>query len=333
MNPSSKTSVSVTPLWSNSFFTMNFPDLRKHRGGYSIPMTPFTEDDKIDQDVLAKEIEFCIYSGADGFCSPAMVSEFEHLSEEERKIMIRVPLEVNDGRLPFIANVAAQNANFAVELAEYAEEQGADMVMAMQPSAIPLAFPKVIEYYQRIAAATTLPIMLQNAPMGPPPLSVGQIEILCREVGNITWIKQELSPQVVSIADVMDGNMQGFQGTMTGLGGLYMPYDIELGAVGTIHACQFCDVVSYLWKLFDNRETQRAYRLFYKHLRGIILELRHGFAFDKEIMVKRGIFKNHDIRTVNAPLNYQAMQEIDDFWRVYNEEILPELSLPQAARP
>lgn len=130
---------------------MNFPDLRKHRGGYSIPMTPFTEDDRIDQDVLAEEIEFCIYSGADGFCSPAMVSEFEHLSEEERKIMIRVPLEVNDGRLPFIANIAAQNANFAVELAEYAEEQGADMVMAMQPSAIPLTFPKVIEYYQRIS--------------------------------------------------------------------------------------------------------------------------------------------------------------------------------------
>tara|TARA_Y100000588_G_C14211936_1_gene907062 strand:+ start:1728 stop:1967 length:240 start_codon:yes stop_codon:yes gene_type:complete len=78
---------------------MKFPDLRKHRGGYSIPMTPFTEDDKIDQDILAKEIEFCIDSGTDGFCSPAMVSEFEHLTEEERKVMIRVPLEVNAGRL------------------------------------------------------------------------------------------------------------------------------------------------------------------------------------------------------------------------------------------
>ncbi len=300
-------------------------DLRNHRGAYSIPMTPFTEDDRIDEEILVKEIEFCIENGADGLCAPAMVSEFEHLSEAERKLMLRVPLEVNAGRLPFIANVAAQNTQVAIELAECAQEQGADMIMAMQPYIVPLQFPQVIKYYERISAAVDLPIMLQNAPFGVSPLSLEQVETLCREVPKITWIKQELNPQVVAIADIMDRQIPGFEGTMSGLGGLYLPYDFQLGAAGTVHACQFCDVISTIWRLFEEDELMKGHALFNKFLRGIILELRYGFAFDKEIMVRRGIFKSHRVRSSAHSLSTRAMEEIDDFWRFYNDVIVPEL--------
>ncbi|MEM9157471.1 MAG: dihydrodipicolinate synthase family protein [Verrucomicrobiota bacterium] len=304
---------------------MKYPDLRKHRGAYAIPMTPFADDDRIDEGVLAKEIEFCLENGADGLCSPVMVSEFEHLSEAERKLMIRVPLEVNAGRVPFIANVAAPSTEVAVDLADYAQQCGADMVIAMQPYVVPLEFPQVVRYYQRISSAVDLPIMLQNAPFGVTPLSLEQIETLFQEVENITWVKQELNPQVVAIADLIDRRIPGLQGTMSGLGGLYLPYDFKLGASGTIHACQFCDVVSAIWRLYEEGEEMKGQRLFNKFLRGVILELRHGFAFDKEIMVRRGIFKSHRVRSSASPLPPSAMEEIDDFWKYYNDVILPEL--------
>ena len=72
---------------------------RNWRGSFAIPMTPF-ERDRIDEDVLAAEIEFCVACGVAGIVSPVMVSEFRFLSEEERRTMIRIPVNVAAGRWP-----------------------------------------------------------------------------------------------------------------------------------------------------------------------------------------------------------------------------------------
>ncbi len=82
---------------------------RDWRGSFAIPMTPFDENDHINQDVLAAEVNFCIESGVGGLVVPVMVSEFRVLSEEERRTMIRVPVQVSSGRVPVVANCAAVN--------------------------------------------------------------------------------------------------------------------------------------------------------------------------------------------------------------------------------
>ena len=311
---------------------MAVKNLKEHRGAYAIPMTPFTDDDCIDEQPLISEIEFFVENGADGICTPVLVSEFEQLTEDERKLMIRIPLEVNAGRLPVIANVAAQATNFSVELAEYARRYGADMLIAMQPYINQLSWERVIDHFRRIADVSDLPIMLQNAPFGSTAFSIDQVARLCEAVPQIKWVKQETLPAIPSVADLMDRQIPGFQGTMTGLAGLHLPYDIQLGATGLIHAGQFCDVISYLWKLFDGGESEHGNWLFNKFLRGIILELRHSQPFDKEIMVRRGIFKNHICRGWIAPLSREALAEIDEFWRLYTEEILPEIGSRKASR-
>ena len=56
------------------------------RGSFAIPMTPFEERDRIDEAVLAAEIEFCIQSRVGGIVVPVMVSEFQALSEAERRL-------------------------------------------------------------------------------------------------------------------------------------------------------------------------------------------------------------------------------------------------------
>ncbi len=55
-----------------------------------------------------------------------MVSEFQNLSEEERKLMVRVAVEVAGGRVPVIANVATVNTPLAVAYATYAQKLGVD---------------------------------------------------------------------------------------------------------------------------------------------------------------------------------------------------------------
>ena len=77
------------------------------RGIFDIPATPFDQSDRIDEGELAAEVELSVAGKVGGLCVPVMVSEFEALSERERRTMVEVPVRVAAGRLPVIANVAA----------------------------------------------------------------------------------------------------------------------------------------------------------------------------------------------------------------------------------
>src|SRR4030042_1006940 len=99
------------------------------RGSFAIPMTPWDEQDRIDEDVLRGEIEFCVDSGVGGLVSPVMVSEFFVLSEADRRQMVRVTVEAAAGRVPVVANCAAVNTPLAVSYARYAQEVGAEAVV------------------------------------------------------------------------------------------------------------------------------------------------------------------------------------------------------------
>jgi len=155
------------------------------RGSLAIPLTPFTEEDQIDQEILRRELRFCIESGVGGICVPLIVSEFRLLAEDERRLMIRIAVEVTaDTGIPVIANCAAVNTPLAVALAQYAEDVGVDAVIAMPPYALEPDFETVFAYYQAISDAISIPVVIQNHNVMP--LSTDEVVQLCTEIKHVT---------------------------------------------------------------------------------------------------------------------------------------------------
>lgn len=290
------------------------------RGSFAIPMTPYTDEDRIDVDVLAAEIEFCIESGVGGIPVPLMVSEFRSLSEAERKLMMRVPVEVSAGRVPIIGNVAAVNTPLAVQYAEYAEKIGVDGVMAMPPYIRKLDFGKIYAYYKAIAEAVTMPVWIQNANVAA--MSPDQLVQICEEIENVSWVKEEVPPSTKNITRLLEKNSPAVHGVMGGGGGRPLLEEYDRGSKGCIHACQYCDVLQDVWNLLDAGEKDKAYELFEHLLPSLMLEGMLGMAYAKEIMVRRGVFKNFNIRGSVKPLDAYDMLAIDRAW----ERIQPYLS-------
>ncbi len=185
------------------------------RGSFAIPMTPFDENDAIDVDVLAAEIEFCIECGVGGIAAPLMVSEFQNLSEEERKLMVRVAVEVAGGRVPVIANVAAVNTPLAVAYATYAQKLGVDGVIAMPPYIYKPDFPSIKAYYQAISDAVDVPVWIQNASVAP--LSPDQLVTLCEEIEHVSWVKEEVPPSHKNITALLSKGSSAVKGVMGGV--------------------------------------------------------------------------------------------------------------------
>jgi len=287
-------------------------ETRTWRGSFAIPMTPYNDCDGIDEDALAAEIEFCVESKVGGLVVPVMVSEFRVLSEQERKTMIRVPVEVSAGRVPVVANVAAVNTPLAMDYARYAQAVGADAVIAMPPYTLRPDFETVYAYYSAINDVVDIPIWIQNANVCP--LSADQTVRLCTELEHVSWVKEEVPPSTKNISRLLAKQSPHVEGVMGGGGGRPMMAEWARGSSGVVHACQFCDVVQRVWELLDGGQMAEAGDLYEKVLPALMLEGMLGMACAKEIMIRRGVFNNHRVRSRAHPLDAYDMAEIDRVW-------------------
>ncbi len=281
------------------------------RGIFAIPMTPWTAHDTIDEDCLQAEIDFICNSAA-GILVPVLVSEFQALSEDERRLMMRLPVTQAKGRVPVIVNVAAENTPLAVNYAHYAREIGADGVIAMPPYALRPDFDITYAYFKAISDAAQIPVWIQNA--GIVPLSTDQVIKLCTEIEHVKWVKEEVPPTPRSIGALCGRKSPQVHGVMGGVGGLYLPTEYARGVDGCMVACEFCDLLQRVWTLLDQGQESEARDMF-EHVQPlIVLEALLGMAYAKEIMVRRGIFKNYAMRMQVNPLNSDDLREIDRAW-------------------
>ena len=292
------------------------------RGSFAIPMTPFDDKDRIDEDVLRAEVEFCVQAGVGGLMTPLLVSEFMALSEDERRLMMRAPIEQAKGRIPVIVNVAAENTPLAVSYARYAMQIGADGVIAMPPYALRPDWEVIFEYFKAISDAVSMPVWIQNA--GIVSLTTDQLVKLCAEIERVSWVKEEVEPSPRMIAALVARNSPHVKGVMGGVGGRYLITEWARGSKGCIHACQFCDVLQDVWNLLEAGQLAEAGNLFEKLLPGLVLEGMLGMAFSKEIMVRRGVFRNNRMRMQSKGLTADDLREIDRVW----ERIQPYLRRP-----
>jgi 4-hydroxy-tetrahydrodipicolinate synthase len=289
-------------------------NLSDAKGSSAIPMTPFDDGDRIEEDVLAKEIEFIVRCGSTSITTPVMVSEFESLCESERKLMIKIPCDVAKGRLAIIANVAAPCLNQAADYANYACECGADAVIAMSPAGSDFEYVK--RYFRAISNAVNIPVMIQNHSGAGMMLSPAQVIQLCEEIENVSWVKEECMPGPVSISALMAVKTDALAGVMSGYGSQYAPLDFARGAIASIHACEWADLVQKVWDLLFEGKEDEGRRLHYQILPALQLEGMLGMRYAKEVMIRRGVFTNSNMRRAARNLSADDVREIDKIFEI-----------------
>jgi len=82
--------------------------------------TPYHDDESLDEETLAREIDWLFDRGADGIVF-AMVSELLRLSGEERKHVAAFACEHAAGRGPVVVSVGAETSRLPEAFARHAE--------------------------------------------------------------------------------------------------------------------------------------------------------------------------------------------------------------------
>lgn len=135
------------------------------KGVYPAMTTKFKEDDTLDFETFGSNVQFQIESGIDGLILGGTLGEASSLSEGEKEQLLQFTVDLVDGQIPVILNIAEQTTRSAVSVAKSAAKNGASGIMILPPMRYKADERETVEYFKEVAASTELPIMIYNNPV------------------------------------------------------------------------------------------------------------------------------------------------------------------------
>ncbi len=185
---------------------------RSFHGVFPYLVSPIDASGKVDAEVLSRLCEDLIGAGVHGLAALGSTGEFAYLSWEQQRRVVDVVVETVAGRVPVLAGVASTTIAEALARARAFEQMGCDGILAILEAYFPIDDDGVHAYFEAIAKAVSLPVVLYTNPnFQRSDLSLAVIERLSR-VPNIAYIKDASSNtgRLLSILDRVEGRMQVF---------------------------------------------------------------------------------------------------------------------------
>ena len=165
--------------------------MTKEIKGIIVPIvTPFHEDESVNEAGLRQLVNHLIDKGVHGVFPAGSSGESFALTMDEKKRIIDIAIEENNGRVFLLAGTGAVTTRDSIELTRYAEAAGADAVSVITPYFISPSYDDLLEHYVRIAGSVSIPVLAYNNPgRTGVPLSPQLVADIANQAKNFVGIK------------------------------------------------------------------------------------------------------------------------------------------------
>ena len=171
---------------------MSDPCLVAMRGIVPSLNTPFTDDDKIDEPGLRREVDHVIAAGCVGILALAVAGEGAQLSPDEADRAGAIIVEHTAGRAPVILSVTADDYNERLRRTRHARAQQADGILCQVPAGMDRARRR--ELLSQVADAGPPLLMIQDLDWHGPGLEIDEVVDLFERVSTFRCLKIETAP-------------------------------------------------------------------------------------------------------------------------------------------
>ena len=286
-------------------------------GIFHILATPFRDDGALDTTGFPRLIESVLSTGVNGLTILGIAGEAHRLTDEERRRVVETVVKETRGRVPVAVGVSASGTHLATAFARMAREHGADALMVAPPTGLK-NLEAVAEHYRIVAAATGLPIVLQDEPVttqvNMPAPFIAQV---CAEIAQIQAVKLEEPPTLPKITRLraLFGDRVAIFG---GLGGVYFFEELSRGADGAMTGFPYPEALRAIREHFVAGRRDEARALFYRWLPLIRYESQPGatpgtaVGIRKEILRRRGWIASALVRPPAPALDAATQTELDE---------------------
>ena len=180
------------------------------RGSMVAMVTPMREDGAVDDDALARLVEFHVAAGTDAIIAVGTTGESATLDHDEHREVVRKVIEAVARRVPVIAGTGANSTSEALHLTRDAAALGADGCLLVTPYYNKPTQEGLYRHFKLIAESVDIPQILYNVPgrtaCDMQPDTVARLSGLA----NVVSIK-EASGDLARVGQILDRAADGFE--------------------------------------------------------------------------------------------------------------------------
>ncbi|MBR5613956.1 MAG: N-acetylneuraminate lyase [Clostridia bacterium] len=136
----------------------------KYAGIYTALLTPFDNNNKINEKALEKLVKYNIDKGVKGFYVCGSTGEAFMLTTDERKYVMEIVKSVAPNHT-LIAHIGSIHEDEAAKLAIQAKDLSYDVVSSVTPFYYKFSFEEIKNYYFRLADSADLPMLVYYIPV------------------------------------------------------------------------------------------------------------------------------------------------------------------------
>src|SRR5215468_72322 len=266
---------------------------KRLEGVVPVLVTPFLEDETIDEASLRRMVDFAAELEVSAICLPAYASEFYKLSDEERLRVVKIAIEQGAGRVQVIAQSNHGSAMNALRLAQANVAAGADLISIAIPRQFAPSDEELLHYLKRVLGGVDVPCLVQDFNPGGPSIGAEFAQRLRGECRNFDYLKIE-EPLCAAKIQVITEATRGEVGILEGWGGLYVMELTPAGICGLMPGLAMADSLQRVFKLRRQGEAQESFRLFERLLPQIEFSLQNMELFiycEKRLLQERGLLQ------------------------------------------
>jgi len=160
-------------------------------------VTPFREDHAVDHDGAQRLASYLVDNGSDAIVVAGSTGESPTLTHKEKAELFKSVGEAIRGRAKLICGTGTYSTAETLELTQAAEDAGADGLLVVTPYYNKPPQRGLVAHFERVAAATELPIIAYNIP--------GRT---ATRIEHDTLLQLSQTPNIVAVKD-STGDFQG----------------------------------------------------------------------------------------------------------------------------
>ncbi|MGG8495108.1 4-hydroxy-tetrahydrodipicolinate synthase [Tenacibaculum sp. TC6] len=127
-------------------------------------VTPFNEDLSVDFEALRKLVTYNIDNGTNYLVINGTTAESATITKEEKKEIIKVIAETNQGRLPLVLGVGGNNTQVIIDELQTLDLSEIDAILSVAPYYSKPTQEGFYQHFKAVAQASPKPVILYNVP-------------------------------------------------------------------------------------------------------------------------------------------------------------------------
>ena len=262
-------------------------------------VTPFKKDFSVDVEALRRIVDFNIHGGVEYLVVLGTTAESATLTANEKELVIKTIIEVNNNRVPLVLGVGGNNTMDIIEELKSRDFSGFSAILSVSPYYNKPTQEGIYQHFKAISQASTLPIILYNVPGRTSSNMLPDTVVrLANDFKNIIGIK-EAAGDLVQAMKLIQNTPDDFL-VISGDDLITLPMVLAGGAgVISVIGEGFPVAFSEMVRLGLNKKVDLAYAIHYKLADAIDMIFEQGNPSGiKEVFKSLGLAEN----TVRLPL-------------------------------